>query len=696
MATSFVSLLPRPQEPVALYGPAQLQSLANMRTQQQAQQQTMQQQATMAPLILQGEQLKVAQAQKQADDLAIENKIVADAAQASSQRKAAAPTTPAAPPPPPPPPPPPVTSSLATGGAAPAAPPPIVAVAPQTTPLAPTTSDAVPPAARVYGPAVPTSLAALQPAQADATSAASLAGLGNSAAPGFTPPAAPITAAAPSAPSAPLPATPGSLQDQEDADIAQKMNAAGLGYRVPALMEARAIARSNQIKAQEAQQDQDDQRIGQDAYNKSHGDLDLMRQYMQANGASFKSLANLKAYQDNQTLTLLKTKEAQDDLGAKDFAQDQRNHEQLRDHLDAFAKLSASEQQARWQNWLTSNRDLMTADHMADTMQAHPDGPPNTDQLKLYSSMLTTKAMAEADAAHQALITNAARGQRDDLISSLGGQQTKAGYDRTLQSSPIPHTDIPTSDQMFDAGGKPIPGQFKMLNRMALTPEQRQAADNAHDQLMASENYKGAMIGLSQQRINQGQERIDNTNNGQGNALQPLMNKVWTDTVAAKQSGGTDPSKVTPADAVAYLKDPQRWGDDENISAKRTALIAAFGKANTSELNQGRIAAQTESAQATAAEKNAKTNAVSEIERGAWIRAHPGKTYADATDAAVMADRPKKPGTAATPAASNAVQSPVKEAPLPPAKIRVRLSDGRTGSIDATDFDPKTMTKLAQ
>lgn len=69
------------------------------------------------------------------------------------------------------------------------------------------------------------------------------------------------------------------------------------------------------------------------------------------------------------------------------------------------------------------------------------------------------------------------------------------------------------------------------------------------------------------------------------------------------------------------------------------------------------------------------------------------------TDATLAASQAKKAaaGAPATPAVATPATKPAQAAkpPATPAgKIRVRLSDGRTGSLDPKDFDAKTMSKL--
>jgi hypothetical protein len=529
----------------------------------------------------------------------------------------------------------------------------------------------------------------------------SLSSLANTSAPGYVAPAA-----TPTAPATPVsgstgdqapPPTTGSLQEQQDAEITRQMNAAGLGYRVPALMESRAIARSNQIKAQEAQQDQDDQKITQSSYAAAKGDPAQWANNFQAAGGSMKGLMAIKNYNATLQTNLLKQKEAQDDLGAKDFAQDQRNLETLRDHLDRFAQRSQDSsdpdgQAQQWKNWLSSNSDLMSAEHMTATLQAHP-GVPTPSELTMYRNMLTTSAMSNEDAKRTTLQLSVARGQKDDLITSLQGAQSAAAYDAVLNNSTVPHADLPVGREMFQADRTtPIASQFNMLNRMALTPEQRQAADNAAKTLAASENWRNANLALGAQRVQQNQEKIDNKPDT------PSQHKILIGKLAdqamdlSRQGGGGSLPQ-----ALADVNNGQLYRDD-------STQIGTYRGEVAKELQARINAPAEEQKKLQGGNKGAVTPAGQQIaDSAAYVNAF-GALPVDATGkvdtarVAAFGAQQRSGGRGATPATPTA-QKQATVPPPPPAtavKIRVKLSDGRTGSVDAADFDPKTMTRLNQ
>jgi hypothetical protein len=452
------------------------------------------------------------------------------------------------------------------------------------------------------------------------------------------------------------------IQKQRDALIVREMYTQGLGSMVPQFQLQQSTAREAAIKAQQAQEDQDDQSITKDAYNRAGGDLNLTTQYAQAAGLSMKGLMNLQTYRANLATNLLTQKKLQDDLGKADFDQDQRNLATLRDRLDAFAKRPADDseegQAANWQNFLSSNAGLMSAEHMTQTLQKHP-GPPTPQELtlyQLYHNLLTTASMSNADAARQSVITNAARGQRNDLISSLQGQTSPEDYQKVLDASSVPHDDIPTAAQMFDQDDKPIPSQFNMLNRMALTPEQKQAADNAKATLQASENYKLASLKLKQEQVDATNRRIDNANNNNKTAHQSMISQLADQAQALSAKGGGGSAQQ----ALADVNNPNLYTDDSTDIGDYRGEVAK-------EL-QARINAPAEEAKRTYIPPAKATSQVGAMDRARYLAANPGKSMADATDQVVSQ---WKQGGAPKPAAATApapvATAPKTAAPAPPA-----------------------------
>jgi len=114
------------------------------------------------------------------------------------------------------------------------------------------------------------------------------------------------------------------------------------------------------------------------------------------------------------------------------------------------------------------------------------------------------------------------------------------------------------------------------------TGAQRITAQDTMQWRSQLEDIKLAMLALQR-------DRAANNPTAQKAALDAAMTKVWTDTKAVKPD-------ATPADAIAFLRDTNRWGEDEQVSPLRNRLITAFQTANKSDLDASHVAVETDNA----------------------------------------------------------------------------------------------------
>ena len=458
-----------------------------MRTQNQAEQQQIQQAQAMNPLLLQ-QQLRTAADQRQADELAAVNASAAAAAQrfpVPTGAKANAPATP-------------VSGAASTAGSSadPAAVQPMSTMANtgplpaggpsvSTQPPLPVNLDprfiTTPPVAPPPGAPPNSSTAAPPPglppyyyAQAPpgAGTVVPASAMGNSAASGYVAPTAAANAPPAPAPAsdnagpgpaamsaaasagqaatatAPQPPTAAQMDEQRDAEFARQMTARGFAAAVPKYMDALSTARSNAIKAQEAQQDQDDQQIMKAANVDGRGTPATVLQLAQDRGISFKGLSSLQGYYAGLAANKVAAGQHLADLGESQNKLLTSNSDLLGKRLAAYAQGDVNPE--TWRQWITDNSDLMEEAHVKATLAAHPDQPPSPEVLQNYVRLLRTDAAVGQAAQSTILQASAARVQRDDLITSLQGQHDAASYNQVLDGSPVPHTDIPRGEAMFD------------------------------------------------------------------------------------------------------------------------------------------------------------------------------------------------------------------------------------------------------
>jgi len=195
---------------------------------------------------------------------------------------------------------------------------------------------------------------------------------------------------------------------------------------------------------------------------------------------------------------------------------------------------------------------------------------------------------------------------------------------------------------------------MKQIRDIGLTAAQATMAD-----------FRGQEIGIQDQKIQLMRDRLDfmDAHNAQAHkdVLSAAQNKVWADVSAVMQGQGKTPA---PADAIAYLRDPQRWADNPDVDNNRSELIAAFQKSNAADLSAAGSAARTARAQSGGGSALAKLQ---------WMKDHPGQPIPAALPPASSAAAPSTPPPTAaltSPPAGPRAQPP---AALPPPTARSPL-----------------------
>ena len=398
--------------------------------------------------------------------------------------------------------------------------------------------------------------------------------------------------------------------------FAQKMAAAGLGAYTAGELNKYATSQESQLRAQQMQRDMDDDEKLSSAYNESGGDLD---KYMAlAANKQVSSVGIARARQNMVALqtSLIKQHESETDLGLKNLSLEQKRHDDYATRLNAFLQGHPDDDtpdgiKANMGDFLAAARrdNLLTTPEYQNAVASYPTM--GTPALRQRVKELTSSSDLLGNARTTVEQNLAAKSDRAALIDQLYAAQDPDTYEHILNASAVPHGDLPAKDQMFTADGNRIQAQFDNLNRLGLTAEQRQAADNAKANLQATSAYRTAT--LNQRGAHYAAtEDIARTNaankpQNQNAALQPLANQVWESTVAAmanRRRNPTDaanvkPEDVTPQDAINFLKDPTNWTKETNpdIDASRDLLIAHFAKSSTQDLNRANIAARTDATQ---------------------------------------------------------------------------------------------------
>jgi hypothetical protein len=346
----------------------------------------------------------------------------------------------------------------------------------------------------------------------------------------------------------------------------------------------------------------------------------------------------------------------------------------------------------QWTNFMASQN--FSPQDRANIDRLHPPGqPPSGAQLEGYSHTLyldtQLHAQAKDDIANQgnaqknvqeaklALLTvQEAQGKLDlqgtqladakdksvrDAAGLLANAKTQDDYTRAFNN-------LPPSIQanaLIPAPGKWNPGTAASLRQLSLTGEQATS-------LAQSDASRKVMEAIAQQNADTRKNNAANNPNNQAANLQSFMTRVWTDTVNAKRAAGIDPSQVTPADAVALLKDPNNWGDQEDIAAKRMALIGAFGKANAADLNAANVQART----AATTAKTAGATQTSPLQNwkenwkdiNSYLKANPGKPTPDDATLSAWKASPSgaKPQTGGNPSPAQGAGGRGANNPPPP------------------------------
>ena len=498
------------------------------------------------------------------------------------------------------------------------------------------------------------------------------------AAPQAVPAAPPPTAVlqpATSLQSSPTPTTPTYARVEQR--FLQKMTKDGYGPEAAKIIQDRAVAQESQMKVAEMQRAQKDNDIWGQAISKHPGDLDQALKQAATDGMSPIGLGNARASINKIIDDQIKQRKDLSEAEQQEYKTKAERSDQVATRLNAYLKRPDDDSEeglkSNWDNLLGSlHRDgQMTDAEYASTLAAHPTFPGRQAVQSIidgHASQTWLDKQADVREKQQ----KADQQAQLQLITKLSASKNPSEYNQVLNDNKVPNGVYPSSSEMFDPTGKRIEKSFSALDRRGMTPEQRTVADEraitesrqlAHDKEM--------------ERI--AQERVNNSPAQQNASLQDLVNKVWTDTVAAKSAGGTTPDKVSPADAIAYLKDPERWGDNEQVSAKRSALIQQFQKMNKADLDAANTQART-----AKTNSGGKTPALQHImDIRDYQKANPGKpTPDDQTLAAWKATqhpgsvtpppsvKPPAPAAGATPPTPAAAPPPPAAPPTPPAPAK--------------------------
>jgi hypothetical protein len=515
---------------------------------------------------------------------------------------------------------------------------------------------------------------------------------------GGTPPATPAAGTAQTAAGAGQPQAAGAKPTFEQV-FAEEMYKRGQGEHVAPFLQARAQAQEQQLRAQAMQREANDEQLVGDAIKTVGGDPYQALALAAKNGASPDYIVKQK----NQ-LAVLVANEA--NAWNTDRDADLTRAQDLLPKLAAFMAKPPADRQADWKGFVDGAHadNVMSTPEYYSTLKAHPDGPPDATELGNYQKLLTARvaiwsrsqqialgqktALMNEQNAHAAEANQkVADATRSTAITQASYAPNPAQFNQILTKAGIdPHSFGSPSD-FYNDDGTPDPDAMNAFRTQALNAEQLTKAKETDALRANTAAFQQGTLAWHQQdantrenKVSPAQQKIDHEND-----LRVLDNKVMTDTMGMMTGQG---KSATAADVVTYLKDPSRWGDNPDVSANRAELIQRFEKMGTTELNAANIASRTT--------KNLNGGKTSAVDRLQWMKDHPGQPVPTALPAAGAppAAKPTGGGRGAPAAPAPKAAAPVAAKPAPAGRMRVKLASGQTGTIDAAEFDSKTMTQL--
>jgi hypothetical protein len=366
---------------------------------------------------------------------------------------------------------------------------------------------------------------------------------------------------------------------------------------------------------------------------------------------------------------------------------------------------SPEEQKADWGNWIENARkaNKMSESGYYALLKAHPAGnPPTSTELIKYRNHLneflieskrgetlaaqTKQAALDRSKADTAKVQQATQKATDAGVhDQLTGAADLDAWNRILSDNgrkvddfgpppfdPVTKQVIPDAMKRFDESG------MTAKDRAAATAKAATAAEvKARD--LVRQGQEERRLKQGDVRNAQGQERIDQSATQLKTTHETMMhgldNKVLADTAGMLAGQG---KTANASDVVAYLKDPERWKDNPEVSANRTELIQRFSKMGKQDLDALNTAARTKRA-----ETGGKGGGLSALAKGQWMKDHPGEPIpAELPIGNVPAPQNVAPKST-TPATPTPAKAPVAAAPKKaPATQKIRATIPGHGLID--------------
>jgi hypothetical protein len=473
-------------------------------------------------------------------------------------------------------------------------------------------------------------------------------------------PAQPAAAPAPQASAAPTPqpvaATPAPTSSAKPGQsfeqlFLQNATKAGLASEASRYLQNRAASQVEVLKAQQAQEDQQQQQIANASFKDSNGDLEATRAAMIKNGAT---PATILKYDDGISAA---ARAKADAWTAADNVRLQQ-HNELIPRLDAYIKNNeATPDQIgdTFDGWLDAQHadKLISDTDYQKLQQLHGNGKaPTIGQLQQYRQDLNSatqiagmaKAQVEMREA-SAKATTAEAGAEQALTANAAGTLSEAATPKQYDAAkskmrPDIAAKFPDSQDVFDKDGNADEDVQSGIQRIGQTVQQRVASDQA-----------------AATATNLAQSRADNlrVRNRMADIAEEKANRDTKLTIdTANNAAATDAFNANNGDydkAIAQLK-----------AAKDSHSLAAVGILEARK--NGSLAPTKTQAQIDAA--GAKAKAAQEAQ--------------DLTDTLTG----KKPAAAGTTPANSATPAPAKQtAPkAAPTKITVTTPNGRAHYFD--------------